>query len=468
MTNSIFKKVYILTIILLMSSINISYAKVKLEGVEVSSPVADPKVNQSSDTIISRNPYTEHNPLTENLSGKAKEEYDSVNNYKIDLNTLGLRVKYFSPTYLNIRQSALSSYYMAYYVRGGNDTLVYDALSYTDEIHDLVTDYKDAYEGYERERASLDRSDPEYANKYRTLTVEIETYKYMYRTAKATYDTTNKTINATKTSLGLGKALYNIGNVDNNGQVTFARDAITKSLSSAVLSYLQLKTYVDILENQTNLYYDMYKLNEKNLGLGLATSNDVLSSFSTYENAKDMIKKTKSTMKSVKEQIANTLGYNISDIDKLEFVEPEIDFTYLGSIDFNKDKERAYTSNSTYYNISISASDRERPGSTGEALLASRQNYASSKVIAEFDDVYNKLQAALLGFEASTYLNQALELNKAGAVRKLQNNLVSELEYKGLQLQNLSDELQVKIAKYNLINAYNDYYYATLGHLDIS
>ena len=51
---------------------------------------------------------------------------------------------------------------------------------------------------------------------------------------------------------------------------------------------------------------------------------------------------------------------------------------------------------------------------------------------------------------------------------KFDNNLVSELEYKGLELQNLSNKLQVKVAKYNLINATNAYYYAALGDITIS
>ena len=53
-------------------------------------------------------------------------------------------------------------------------------------------------------------------------------------------------------------------------------------------------------------------------------------------------------------------------------------------------------------------------------------------------------------------------------LRKFQNNLISELEYKGLEIQNLANTLQVKTAKYDLINATNDYYYAALGHITLS
>lgn len=462
------KKIFVFCIAFTLLVSSPSFAKVRLDVGEVDKPVAEPKVNTSEGIIIQSNPYVERYNETGRLTGKAKEEYDSVNNFNIDLKTLELRVKYFSPTYLNIRQGAVSSYYMAYYARGGNDTLMYDALSYTEEIHDLMDDYKELYLMYTRERNALDKSDPDYATKYATLTAQIETYQYMHKVAKATYDATNRTINSTKTMLGLSNALYNIGNVDNNNQITFAREAITKGLITAVLSVLQLETYIDILENQTNLYYDMYELNKKNLGLGLATENDVLSSYSTYETAKDTLKKTKTTLRNVKEQVANNLGYSINDVDKLNFVEPEVDYEYLLSIDVGADEVKAYTSNSNYYSLSINSRDRKRPGSTGEALLSKRQNYMSEKVITAFEDTYNRLESARLSYEAGNILNNVCLINLEANKRKLDNNLVSELEYKGLELQNFANVLQVRVSKYSLISAYMDYYYATLGHLDIA
>ena len=435
---------------------------------EVSEPAAESKVNHSEGIIYFNNPYNEYTPINPVPAGIDIDEYNKVDNYDIDLNTLEQRIKYFSPMYKNIKQGAISSYYMAYYARGGNDKLQYDAKSYTEEIKSLYTMYKSMSEEFIRLRNALDRSRPDYNTKYDEYTAQITTYDYMSKVAKGTYDATNKTVNSTKVMLGLGISLYNIGNVDNNNQITYARDEITKSLSSAILSYLQLKTYVSILENQTNLYYDMYKLYSNNFELGLATANDVLSNYSNYENTKNTMITTKTTMQSVKEQIAINLGYNISELDKLNFIEPEIDFSYISSINFESDKTRAYTSNSKYYNLSLSDRDKKLPGSTGEDLLHKKQDYISSKVIAEFDDLYGKLQAAILSYESSEYLNSICEKNKISNKRKLDNNLITELEYKGLELQTYADELQVKVAKYDLINKANDYYYGMLGHLNIS
>ena len=462
-----YKKIFILLMILVLTTTSICYSKDNPFATEVEKPVAESKNNVSEGTIIFDSPYNAYNPLNPVKVGVNQEEYEKVDNYNIDLKTLGLRIKYFSPRYTNIKQSALSSYYMAYYARGGNDTLTFDAKGYTSEILDLSNEYKLLYEKYLKERDALDKNDPNYSEKYATLTAQIETYKLMYNGAKTTYDTTNKTINSTKSMLGLGRALYNIGNVDNNTGISSARRQIEKGVSTAILSYLQLKTYVSILEKQSNLYYDIYKLNLKNYDLGIATSIDVSDSLSTYENAKVTMQETKTTMQNVKEQIANNLGYKLSDIDKLVFVEPEVDIDYIKNINLDEDRKRACTSNSSYVNISLNDKDRKLPQSTGENILNQRLKYVSEKVTSEVDNLYDKLQSALIVYESNVYLNEIFNTNIDANKRKFDNKLVSEIEYKGLELQNLATNLQMKVAKYDLISASNEYYYATLGNLSI-
>ena len=462
MLNNLSKKIIVFVLVICMVDFNILYAKQNPFEGEVKEPAAESRVNHSEATIYSKNPYNVYSPINPVPASVDTYEYNKVNNYNIDFNTLELRIKYFSPTYKNIKQSALSSYYMAYYIRGGNDKLQFNANEYSLE---LIDTYKSMYENYINQRNQLDKNAADYQSRYDVLSAQIRTYKSMHDAIKAQF---NKSINSTKLMLGLGRALYNIGNVDNNNQITYARDEIVKNLKSAILSYLELKTYVSILEKQSKLYYDMYSLYKKNYELGVSTANDVLNSFSTYENTKNTMTLTKTTMQSVKEQIANNLGYNLSELDKLEFIEPEVDFEYIYSIDFESDKTRAYTSNSKYYNLSLSDKDKKLPGSTGEMLLHKNQDYISGKVVAEFDDVYNKLRAAILSYESSTYLNTICESNKESNIRKLNNNLVTELEYNGLVLQTLADELQIKSAKYSLIRAVDNYYYGALGHLNIT
>lgn len=315
----------------------------------------------------------------------------------------------------------------------------------------------------------MNPNDPDYRKNYDNLSYIIDrNYRPLYNATSSAYNIAKKTINKTKSALGLSRALYNIGTIDNSNQVAFARRAVTKNIKTLVMTYLQLLTYTDILEKQSKLYYDMYMLTLKNHALGTVTSHDVAESIDTYENAKTNYKKTYATLRNVKEQIVINLGYKISDMDKLNFVEPEVDLDYILSIDFESDKKRAYTSNSAYTSISISEKDRKLPGSTGEEILNKRQEYASSKVINEFEAIYDDLQSKMLSYEGSLYLSQVAMINEEANKRKLTTNLISELEYKGLEVQNLGNILEVKTAKYNLINAANEYYYGALGHITLS
>lgn len=435
---------------------------------EVDEPVAEAKNNVSEAIIIHQSEYKEYSPINPVKPGVNKEEYDSVDNFVVDLKTIDSRIKYFSPTYNNIKASAENSYWMAFFARGGNDTLLYDSKKYTEEVSDLMVTLKDTIKNLTYQRSKLDKSDPDYKKKYDALTDQINSYKSMYSTTQSTYSAANATINKTKSMLGLNRALRNIGTLDNNNRVAFARRSVTKAISSVVLTYLQLSEYSEILEKQTNLYYDMYLLKKKNYELGLATAIDVSTSLDQYEDARTSSKATETTLKNVKEQVAINLGYKISDIDKLVFVEPDVDLDYISSINFDEDKVRAYTGNSAYTSIGLNDRDKRLPQSTGEEILNKRLEYTSNVIMAEFENIYNDLLSKKLLYDSSLYLKEICDINDNANLRKFNNNLVSELEYKGLELQNLANKLQVKVAKYNLINATNAYYYAALGDITIS
>ena len=463
------KKIILFCFIFLASSQISVFAKHKnpYEG-EVDAPSSESVDNVSEGVIIYKNPFEEYTPTNPIKEGVINEEYSKADTYVIDLKTIENRIKYFSPTYKNIKQSAESSYWMAFFARGGNDTLMFDSKHYTEEINDLMVQYRQNITNSTSLRNTLNKSDKDYNDKYRELSIQIETYKAMYNAVSKTYFTTNATITNTKSMLGLGNALYNIGNVDNNNKVAFARRSVTKAISSVVLTYMQLNTYVDILEKQSNLYYDMYALKLKNYQLGLATSLDVSTSLDSYENARSTLNSTKTTLKNVKEQIAINLGYDLNDIDKLVFVEPEVDFDYISTIDFVEDKKRVFTSNSAYNSIKLSDKDKKYPQSTGEDIFNKRREYTANLIIAEFENIYENLKAQKLLFDSSMYLNEICAITDEANKRKLETNLINELEYKGLEIQNIGNKLQVKVAKYNLINAINTYYFAALGDLTIN
>lgn len=464
MRNKLLKKYIYILLALIISVCGFSYAKVNPFEEQVEEPTAENRINFSDEVIVSSNLYNEYNPINPIKPGVNIDEYNMVDNYIIDLKTLDYRIKYFSPSYLNIRNSAESMYWVSYYARGGNDTLVYDSNSYTEEVLSAAKLYKNARNTCIKQRNSLDKNDPTYNVKYNILTNQINNYNGLYN---ATYSIV-KTVSKTKSALGLSRTLYSIGNIDNNSKISYARRMVTQNLTSVVMTCLQLNTYAEILEKQSKLYYDIYQLTKRNFELGLATSYDVSKALDDYEDSKSDFKSTSNTLKDVKEQIAINLGYDVKDVDNLVFVEPDVDLELINSVNFEEDKTRAYTSNSAYYSLKIDDKDRRLPQSTGEEILKKRQDYYSNKVIAEFENLYNNLLSKKVAYESSMYLEEICNINDESNKRKFDNNLVSEIEYKGLELQNLGNKLQVKIAKYDLINAYNSYYYGALGNINIS
>ncbi|MBQ2205143.1 MAG: hypothetical protein II411_04550, partial [Lachnospiraceae bacterium] len=247
---NIFKSLLVLSAFMLIN-VDINYAKKNpYEGL-VDEPVAsENRINKSDATIYHNDPYKEFNPLNPVPVGIDVDEYNSVDNYEINLKTLNTRIKYFSPTYKNIKLSAQSSYWMAYYARGGNQGFRQDVSDAIGEINSMKTLLSNSIVSLKTKLATMNSTDPDYL----TLSAQIEAYQKMYQSAVMSYATIKYTVNA----LGLSKALYNVGNVDNNNQVAFARRKVEKNITMAVLSYLQLEYYVNILEKQQKLYYDMY------------------------------------------------------------------------------------------------------------------------------------------------------------------------------------------------------------------
>lgn len=466
MKKRIVKKIIVFCLIVIIITNNLVYAKINPFEGEVEKPVAESNNNVSSATIYDKNPYSEYNPINPTPTSLDKDEYDSVDNYNVDFNTLETRIKYFSPSYLNIKSSAESSLWMAYYAKGGSAKLDFGVKDfYVDYLNDAEKEKKNIVD-YKNEMKALDKTSPTYIKDLTTLVGLITSSTISYKTNMAYYSASITATTKTLSSLNHKSALYRIANVDNNTQVTLARNTVCKKIRSAILSYLTLKEYVNILEKQTNLYYNMYELNVKNNTLGLATDVEVSSSLDNYEDAKATYKKTKNTMNNVLEQIADNLGYKITDIDKINFVDPEIDFDYITNIKIEDDRDKSYNSNALYKAIQIPDKDKKLPGSTGENLYRERQKQTSEKIIIQLEALYQNLQAELLNYDSSKTLKEICDINEAANKRKFDNNLVSELEYDALELQNLSNKLTVVQAKYNLIEATDNYYYATCGIIE--
>lgn len=451
-----------IAIILIFSMAFNTYAKVS--GEEVLEPKAEEKnITATSSVIIHEDSFHEVNPINPDPIGFNRDEYEFVNTYIIDIKTIPLRIQYFSPTYINAKATAENKAKVALYSAGGSE--------YTLQVL----------------RNTINDTMPEEAKKYKkqlsTLENQLSKLEQNGITSGATYDAVVsgitqlnvavKTIDATTTQLstavgGFTNALRTIGTLDTNRSLVYVKDLLSKNMISAFLSYKQLEFYTEVLNKQISLYQDIYNTYLENYRLGLATATEVQQHLLNLENTKTTSRQIRTTMSNVKSLIAINLGYDLDDIDKLVFVEPDVDLNYVYSIDINQDMNDAVNTNNDYINLrDAGMSDKKLPGSTSEEIYYELLDEKKNKILVSMETLYLSLLNKKFLFESSLFLEDIVKINNDANDRKLENNLVSNTEYNGLVVKNLANEMNVKIAKYNLINAINSYHYAVLGVLEV-
>lgn len=454
---------------MVLFQVSVLYARKDDDTGEVSRPVAENKNNISQGIIIDPNEEIgEINPLHPEGYGIDYAEKESVNNFVVDLNTIENRIKYFSPTYLNIRATVAASLGISYYGAGGDDSNLFNRSNLTDDLRNLKNDYtKEAKSIGIELKKELAKGTSADTNRILQLKSNLDIYTALATEATYEYVVYDKTILTYQAATKQRSAKRKLVEVDKYTATQNAREQVVQGIKTLVITYLKLSKNVDLLDKKQKIMGDMYELTLKNNTLGLSTALEVSESLEEYEDAKTSYKTTFNTLKNLKQQLAVNLGYELKDIDRLVFVEPEIDLDYLNNIDFEKDKIKACTSNSLYKEVKMKQIDKKLPDSDGKQLVLARKEANSAKIITSFENLYKKLQSAIVSYRGSFCLSEIWSMTNEANKRKLDNDLVSDLEYKGLELSNLANELMIKIAKYDLISISNDYYYATLGHLNI-
>ena len=415
--------VFLLIVSMVLSIDTICFCKIDaFTGQQYDEPFGEPTEFFSENTIIDKNKIDILNPLNPTPSDVTKDErYILVNNYDIDLRTLSYRVEYFSPTYLYAKEMASNTLATNIYMGGGN----------------------------------LDNLD--------TLRNTIDTLP----SKKGPYEATVKSLQSAIS--GYTKAFILLKNIGKNYNLINAKNQLTKAMSTAIISYKQLDSVIKIYEGQVSLYDEIYKLYQKNAMIGLATSKEVKKSQVDLEEAKKTLSSYKNTQKHLKELIATNLGYHMNEIDKISFIDPVVNEEYANHIKPANDYQQSVYSNATYNSFRNGGEKNKKlPESTSRESYDNMLKLIEGKVITALDNLYANVLATKKKYEISTYDRETLNLNRQTAKNMKDNDLASNTEYLGLRVKNYATELNIATAKYNYIMAINNYYYASLGIVDIN
>lgn len=380
---NILKTLYV-SLIICTAYTNILYARNK-GNKEVAEPISDENKMNKSESIIYAPGNTRYNPINTMPAGFDKEEYDKVDNFNIDFETLDLRIKYFSPNYNSAKTDVINNDIINSGMRG--------------------------------------------------------------------IDTTNITSNTLDF---------------NNSTLILKNESLTKTIKNEILNYLSAKDIYERAVKQNELYEKLLMVEMQNFKVGLSTALTYNNANLASDNAKQQMQSAKINMDNYKTNVAKYLGYKLSDIEKLVFIEPNVDIEKITNINYDEDLNKMLTSDSNYIAALIAGDEGSNgssklPASTGADIYNRKVRMAKDTVEINFERVFaNLINKCRLYVSNITYLSKIANIREADNNSKYNSGLISEAEYLRNNIQIIKDRGDVSDSKYELLKAYNDYYYDTL------
>lgn len=466
MINNNIKKnlIFIFSIIIILLYSNLCFSKSKSAEYPVA-PVGEEK-NAISEGVIIHNEKSPKSPTPldpnpKNSRDIEKEKYDTN---IIDVDSIFNRIEYFSPTYQYALSSAESVIRGQLYAFGAKES-VYDTITDVvneykktkSETYDTLNDLKKKYKLLKNQ--GKDDSDPDVDNILSGITecnVAIAQINFaidQYDSGRSAISSTLNMINRAESKAGLSSTKYNIA----------------KELTSTFLTYKQLETTIKLLERKKDLMKKIYEITSDNVKIGLSTVQDRIKAENDYKISKNEYDALNATMIYARDMLLINLGYDINDYANIEFKEPKLNLDVIKSINPVNDYEHAYNSNAQYKAAhSDNQNQKNQSDDYNKNIRLKYENLYRNKVISELDNMYANLMASLLTYEGSLYLKEAYYYDSDKLKNMKKNDLVSNIDIMQLELQNLQSKIQFEAAKYNLINAYYMYFYATYGVTTVS
>ena len=357
--------------------VDVCFARGNSNGVEVDEPVsqADSKFNVSEGIIYSEGNYT-YDPLHSGIAGFNQDEYDKVNNYEINFDTLELRIKYFSPNYSESKTTVVNNDIVSSGLRGR--------------------------------------------------------------------DTTNITSN---------------GLDEYSSTLILSMEDLVDTIKVEILNYLSARNRYNVLNGQKDLYEKLYKTAEENLRSGFITSLEYNNIDLEFTNVKQQLENARINMINYKDSVAKYLGYNLYDVDKLIFIEPEADIEKATNINYDNDLNKMFITDSNYIRTIASGDEGSNgssklPGSTGEEIYHKKVQAAHDNVEANFERAFaNLVNKCRLYVNNLKYLTRMANLRETENESKYSSSLISESDYLRNKIQILTDRGNVNDSKYELLKA---------------
>ncbi|MCQ2609632.1 MAG: hypothetical protein MJ151_02415, partial [Lachnospiraceae bacterium] len=397
------------------------------------------------------------NPTPSIIDEKEKKLYDT---YIVDVNTLEKRIEYFSPTYQNII-SGINAQLISGIASAGVNPESVDTLGQT--IDDTVTQKRQVVKGLDLAKETYKKLHDQGLPDTDPLVAPVLAKIQQLTVSRITLDMMIPMLRSGHSTMAMALSILDRANHLTGNKIDLAKNQLLKGMVTGLIGCKQLEYYENLTKRQVDLYNRQYEIVKNNISLGLSTEKDREEAKLTLDTTIDSYNALKAQKDDAKNQLTVNLGYNMSDIDKVIFNEPEIDYEKILSIDPKNDYDRACYSNPTYQSIQANVQSSKNRGDDYTLNIYNKyKDEYRQKITNNLDAMYANLVYTYQVYDSMKPMIEAYEMDVRSLKTMKEQGLVSEPEAIGLDAKNMATEFNIQRAKYALISAYYDYYFYSI------
>lgn len=238
--------------------------------------------------------------------------------------------------------------------------------------------------------------------------------------------------------------------------------ALISGMNGAFVGYQSLVELREMYADQVGMYEGMYDRAVRQQALGSATALEVQQAKVNLEGAKLSLSDTEEKLRSVKDAIALTLGWNAADTAKVTIGKlPAYDASFMAGRNLEADIAEARLHN-VAYGSAMSTVDKNI---TGYTVTDIQRRSAEQNLNITMTELYNTAVQAGATAESAQLGFRIADRQKASAERMLAAGMMSLTDYKAASMQYIASKMQADMSAINASAAVLNYQNALQGIL---
>lgn len=238
--------------------------------------------------------------------------------------------------------------------------------------------------------------------------------------------------------------------------------ALISGMNGAFVGYQSLVELREMYADQVGMYEGMYERAVRQQALGSATALEVQQAKVNLEGAKLSLSDTEEKLRSVKDAIALTLGWNAADTAKVTIGKlPAYDASFMAGRNLEADIAEARLHN-VAYGSAMGTVDKNITGYTATDI---QRRSAEQNLNITMTELYNAAVQAGTDVESAQLGFQIADRQKASAERMLAAGMMSLTDYKAASMQYIASKMQANMSAINASAAVLNYQNALQGIL---